>query len=69
MNEPAIQPGDELRCPHCRKWPPLVERPCLGETDYSAKMLFFECSKGFYYGGQIGESGSRFETRRVASRI
>jgi len=60
--ERVIQPGDELQCPHCRRWHPLVKRHDEG-TPYTVAMLYFRCRDAWYYGGQIGLS-SRFPTRR-----
>ena len=67
MHEPPLAIGDELRCPHCRRWHPLVIGATEG-TPYAVDMLFFECVKGLYYAGQIGGS-SRFETRRPTRTI
>jgi hypothetical protein len=60
--EARIQPSDELRCPHCGRWHPLIQKHREG-TPYTQQMLFFECRRRWYYGGQIGTS-SRFPTRR-----
>ena len=62
MQKP-LEPGDELHCPHCRRWHTLVTTSTEG-TPYAVAMLFFECVKGLYYAGQVGGT-SRFETRRA----
>ena len=62
MDESRIEPGDEIRCPHCRRWHPVVQRHQAG-TEYTRRMLYFVCHGGDYYGGQIG-TPSRFPTRR-----
>jgi hypothetical protein len=63
MKSQALQPGDELLCPHCRRWHRLVTTGTEG-TPYAVAMLFFECAKKLYYGGQVGGS-SRFATKRA----
>lgn len=57
----ALQPGDEIRCPHCRGWHPVKHLHTEG-TDYTVKMLYFECRAGHYYAGQLG-TVSRHQTR------
>jgi hypothetical protein len=65
METLALRSGDQLRCPHCRRWHPLVFRADVTSTPYANDMLFWQCGKGsgFYYAGQLGGT-SRFETRR-----
>ena len=64
----ALAPGDELHCPHCHRWHTLtLNIGNIRSTDYSDAMLFFKCSKGSYYAGEIGGS-SRFPTRRNMQR-
>lgn len=58
-----LQPGDELRCPHCRKWHPLIQTSTEG-TEAAIRMLFFECEGLRYFGGFI-EAGSRHQTRKA----
>jgi hypothetical protein len=45
-----IAAGDELLCPHCRRWHPLVKRHDE-LTPYTQAMLYFDC-RGWYYSGQ-----------------
>ena len=61
-----LQSGDELRCPHCRKWHPLIQKHREG-TEATVRMLYFVCRGLPYFGGFIG-AGSRHETRKVAKR-
>ena len=58
-----LEPGDELRCPHCRRWHPLSQRQTEG-TATGADMLYFKCRGLAYFGGFIGQDGGRHETRR-----
>jgi hypothetical protein len=68
MGTQGLRPGDELQCPHCRRWHTLtLTRSTVTSTPYADDMLFFECRHGRYYAGQVGGS-SRFETRRPQSR-
>ena len=62
----CVDLGYELRCPHCRRWHPVVKKYENG-TDYTTQMLMWECRGGFYYAGQIGGE-SRFPTRPRAVR-
>lgn len=57
-----LEPGDELKCPHCRHWHPVTGWHREG-TPYTLQMLYFTCSKGMYYAGQRGHV-SRHQTRR-----
>jgi hypothetical protein len=57
-----LQPGDEMRCPHCRRWHPLIQKHTEG-TDTAVDMLFFECAGLSYFGGFINR-GSRHEIRK-----
>jgi hypothetical protein len=59
-----LEPGDEVRCPHCRRWPPVIA-PHKSGTPYTLDMLFWECSKGLYFAGSRG-TVSRHPTRRPA---
>ena len=34
-----IQPGDELQCPHCRRWHPVMARHTEG-TEYTRPMFY-----------------------------
>jgi hypothetical protein len=63
MNHPQpLQPGDELRCPHCSSWHVVIQTYREG-TDYTRQMLMWGCKGGSYYAGQIGGT-SRHQTRR-----
>jgi len=64
--EPPLHPSDELHCPHCRRWHPLI-KPYDEGTAVTQGMLFFVCRGGRYYGGQV-EGASRFQTRARADR-
>jgi hypothetical protein len=57
----ALAEGDELKCPHCRRWHPVKRRHDIG-TPYTRLMLYFECQRGSYFAGTIG-TPSRHETR------
>ena len=57
----SITTQDELQCPHCRRWHPLVQQHRTG-TAYTVAMLYFVCRGGYYYSGQVGLT-SRFPTR------
>jgi len=63
MNPQRLTAGDQLRCPHCRKWHPLIQKHTSG-TDATIRMLYFECRGLPYFGGFIG-AGSRHETRKA----
>jgi hypothetical protein len=43
MDRP-LKIGDLLRCPHCRRWHPLVKGHTEG-TAYTLRMLYFDCSR------------------------
>ena len=62
MEPQPIQPGDEIYCPHCRRWHPLIQRHTTG-TAYTIAMLYFECRRGLFYAGQLG-TPARHPTRR-----
>jgi hypothetical protein len=57
-----LEEGDELQCPHCKRWHPVTACHTEG-TDYTVRMLYWRCTKGLYYAGQIG-STSRHPTRK-----
>jgi hypothetical protein len=57
-----LEPGDELRCPHCHRWHHVIRRHATG-TDYTASMMYWTCRGATFYAGQIGQ-GNRHETRR-----
>lgn len=40
----ALEPGDELRCPHCRRWH-IMYRPHDEGTDATRKMMYFDCRR------------------------
>ncbi len=60
MGKP-LEAGDELRCPHCRRWHPVAATNSAG-TEYTRLMMFWECRELRYYAGQIGTL-SRHDTR------
>ena len=55
-----LEPGDELRCPHCRRWHPVTTWHTEG-TPYTQQMLYWKCAKGMYFAGTRGHI-SRHET-------
>ena len=62
-----LEPGDEVRCPRCRGWHPVVALHTEG-TPYTLDMLYWECSKGRYFQVHAGPSagirrGDRCEWR------
>ena len=57
-----LEPGEELRCPHCRQWHPVIA-PHTEGTLYTLDMLYWECAKGVYFAGSRG-TVSRQTTRR-----
>jgi hypothetical protein len=63
--QPRLTPGAQIRCPHCRRWHPVIERHAEG-TPYARRMLYWECRGGFYYAGQI-DTLARFPTRPAAA--
>ena len=40
-----LEPRDQVRCPHCRQWHPVVA-PHTEGTLYTLDMLYWECAKG-----------------------
>ena len=56
-----LQPGVDIRCPHCRDWHAVEPRHESG-TAYTAAMLYFSCRGNTYYAGQRGHP-SRHESR------
>jgi hypothetical protein len=58
---PPLKVGDLLRCPHCRRWHPVVKWQPEG-TAYTQRMLYFECNGQRFYAGQE-DLESRHETR------
>ena len=66
MNARTLRATDELRCPHCRGWHPLIPKHTEG-TDATVRMLYFECRGLPYFGGFI-DAGSRHETRKAAKK-
>ena len=63
MKTPDVQPGDELRWPHCPRWHRLFLKHTPG-TDTGVTMLYFRCGALTYFGGHIG-AGGRHATRKV----
>jgi hypothetical protein len=61
MKPKPLHPGDEVRCPHCRRWHPVIQKYREG-TQYTMHMLMWNCRGGSYYAGQIGTT-SRYPTR------
>ena len=66
MQQP-LKIGDVLNCPHCRRWHPVVKRHTEG-TDYTLRMLYFDCRRKQFYAGQqdhrrdvIGRKGQGWE--------
>ena len=57
-----LEEGDELLCPHCRKWHRVTAQHTTG-TNYTLAMLYWRCTKGMYYAAQRG-STSRHPTRK-----
>ena len=55
--------GDELRCPRCRQWHPLIQKHSDG-TEATVRMLYFEC-RGLPYFGRFVGAGSRHESRKA----
>ena len=39
---PPLEEGDELLCPHCRRWHPVTAWHTLG-TNYTQAMLYWRC--------------------------
>ena len=62
-----LQPGEDLHCPHCHRWHPIMARHIDG-TEYTRAMLYWRCCSAIYYAGQIGGT-SRFPTRRTNDLI
>ena len=62
-----LEPGDELRCPHCRRWHPVIA-PHTEGTLYTLDMLYWECAKGVYFAGSRG-TVSRHTTRRSTQAL
>lgn len=61
-NHLPLEEGDELLCPHCRRWHPVTAQHTEG-TNYTLQMLYWRCVKGMYYAGQRGLK-SRHPTRK-----
>jgi len=61
--ERPLRVGDLLRCPHCRRWHPVVKWHSEG-TAYTLRMLYFDCRRQRYYAGQE-DLESRHETRAL----
>jgi hypothetical protein len=57
-----LEEGDELLCPNCRRWHPVIAQHTQG-TNYTQAMLYWRCVKGAYYAGQRGLP-SRHPTRK-----
>ena len=64
-NPPRLQPGSQIRCPHCRRLHPLI-KPYVEGTEYTRAMLFVECRGRRYYAGQ--ESGTSQHTVRRSNQ-
>jgi len=55
MNDPPhLQPGFQVRCPHCHRWHPAIKSYDVG-TEYTLRMLFVECQGLRYFVGQEGD--------------
>lgn len=54
----TLAEGQEIRCPHCRRWHALhrADSGTGGDHPYATEMLFFTCDRrrGTYYAGQAG---------------
>jgi hypothetical protein len=61
-----LQPGSEIRCPHCHVWHPVIERNEEG-TEYTRAMMYWKCRGRDFYAGQVG-SFSRHPTRQALMR-
>jgi hypothetical protein len=58
-----LKAGDFIRCPHCRRWHPVVKWHTQG-TAYTVRMLYLRCNGQMFYAGQEGLE-SRHETRHL----
>jgi len=47
--EKPLEPGDELRFPHCGRWHPVISTHSDG-TEYTRAMLYWLCRRETYYG-------------------
>lgn len=59
--ERALEPGDEIRCLHCRRWHPVYQ-PHTEGTVATLLMLYFDCRGLRYFAGFVG-SPSRHPSR------
>jgi hypothetical protein len=69
MSEPAtitLQPGVEVRCPHCHRWHAVDQRIGSGvHTEYAQAMLYVVCGGSLFYVGNVG-TPSRHPARPAA---
>ena len=63
-----LQPGDELRCPPCRQWHPVVAQHSQG-TPYTVRMRYWKCAKGWYFAGSLGTVSSRAASLSAKSTL
>lgn len=63
----ALKIGDFLRCLHSRQWHPVVKWHTSG-TDFTLKMLYFECKVQRFYAGQGLEGRHQINPHPVACR-
>ena len=54
----ALKIGDFLRCLHSRQWHPVVKWHTSG-TDFTLKMLYFECKVQRFYAGRDWRVGTK----------
>lgn len=60
-----LEPGDELRCPHCQRWRAVYSHGTQG-TEETMRMLYFVCQGLDYFAGTRGFP-IRHPTRRGQS--
>lgn len=72
MKPGGLQPGDEVKCPHCHEWHRVdftKNREAI-RVESVRQMLYFFCGKartpGIYYAGAQGTEG-KLERRRDAT--
>ena len=53
MDNPDLEIGSLLLCPHCRRWHPVVAKHAEG-TEYTIRMVHWDCRDASFYAGQIG---------------
>ena len=63
-----LQEGDELLCPHCGRWHPVISKHRAG-TEYAMNMLYWTCRRSDYYAGQIGVPFSTEDLRNCRRSV